>query len=177
MRWGAGVAVVTAALACAETPTPAPAGATAPRPASSPYDQPAASTNGCLSAPSSAHPGCYHPGPPPPPDPRFFSKTAVDHDASLSKGEINVVVRQHLTAIKCCYDSELKRDPALAGSLVVGWTIEPSGVVSRTWIVEQALPAQPTLDCIGEEICGWAFPAAEAPTKIGRYPFIFKNGP
>jgi hypothetical protein len=171
MRRGAGVAVLTAALACAETP---PAGGTAPRLASSPYNEPAATTNGCLSVPASAHPGCYHPGPPPP-DPRF-AETAADAGASLSREAINVVVRQHLTAIKCCYDSEVQRDPALAGSLVVAWTIEPSGVVSRTWIVEEALPAQPTLDCIGEEICGWAFPAADAPTMVGRYPFIFKNG-
>ncbi len=176
MRWGPGVVAVAAAWACAETPPPVPSQGPAPRPANPPYSEPAASATGCLSVPVSAHPGCYHPGPPPPPDPRF-PKTAVEHDASLSKEEINVVVRQHLATIKCCYEAELKRDPALVGSLVVGWTIEPSGIVSRSWIVEQSLPAQATLDCIGEEICGWAFPPAEVATAIGRYPFIFKNRP
>ena len=175
MRGRAAALVLGAtAVACAETP--APTGGTSPRPASSPYVQPAPSVNGCISVPTSAHPGCYHPGPPPAPDPRF-AKPQVEHDASLSKEAINAVVREHLAAIKCCYESQLKSDPSLTGSLVVGWTIEPAGTVSRSWIVERSLPSQPTLDCIGEEICGWEFPPAEVATAIGRYPIIFKNAP
>lgn len=173
MRGRAAVVLGATALACAETPVPT--GGTSARPASTPYVQPAPTVLGCISVPTSRHPGCYHPGPPPAPDPRF-AKTQIEH-ASLTKEAINDVVRQHLAAIKCCYESQLKTDPSLTGSLVVGWTIEPTGTVSRSWIVERSLPAQPTLDCIGEEICGWAFPPAEGATGIGRYPIIFKNAP
>jgi hypothetical protein len=120
-----------------------------------------------------AHAGCYSSGPPLTPDPRF-PKNPVTNDASLSPEAVNEVVHGHLLAIRDCYASEWRQNPTLGGSVVVAWTIEPAGVVSQAWIVERTLPSQATIDCIGEEVCGWSFPPAPVATRIGRYPFVFQ---
>jgi hypothetical protein len=164
MRWGPAL-VVVATAGCAET---------VQAPAAKAQSNLSSDTSACLTIPPSSHPGCYHPTPPPP-DPRF-SVALAEPGTGLSHESINEVVRPHLAAIKCCYQTQLGRDPELAGDVVVAWTIEPSGGVSRAWIVERTLGSQPAVDCIGEEICGWAFPPAEAPTMVGRYPIIFKGG-
>lgn len=163
-------ALATVAAACAETPPPAN-GAPARR-ATDVAGQPEAAARACLAVPSSAHPGCYGGEAP---DLRVRAGSETNADTSLSKPAINAVVRQHLAAIKCCYESQTQRSPGLAGSVVVGWKIEPSGVVSRAWIVEKTLDSQTAVDCMGEEICGWTFPPMAAPTVVGRYPIAFKR--
>jgi hypothetical protein len=164
------MAMATVAIACAETPVPT-AGTTSGLTRNT-YTEPAATATACLTVPASAHPGCYHPGSPPQPDARL---TTTEDDARLSKDEIQGVVTQHLMPIKCCYESQLKGTPDLAGSVVLGWTIEPTGIVSRVWIVDRMLGSDATVDCIGEEICGWQFPAVDAPTTVDRYPFAFRR--
>ena len=95
----------------------------------------------------------------------------------MSKEQINLVVRRHLFEIKCCYDAGRTEQPDLSGSVVVGWKVEATGEVSRLWVVENTLPSEPAIACIGERICDWTFPGSAAPTTIGRYPFVFKSGP
>ena len=54
-----------------------------------------------------------------------------DTDGSLSKEQINKVVRAHLAGIKYCYEKELQRQASLSGGIDVFWIIQPDGTVSK----------------------------------------------
>ena len=154
-------------VSCAETEpqSPPPVAPRAPAPAAA----------SCSTLPAARNPNCYEHLPPSEAS-RPPSATASDgRDGGLSKEQINVVVRKHLVEIKCCYEAGLEKDRSLSGAVIVGWTITPAGQVSRSWVMENTLPSEPTIACIAERVCDWEFPGREMPTTVGRYPFVFKN--
>ena len=56
---------------------------------------------------------------------------AGDTDGSLSKEQINKVVRAHLAGIKYCYEKELQHKASLSGGIDIFWVIQPDGTVSK----------------------------------------------
>ena len=56
---------------------------------------------------------------------------AGDTDGSLSKEQINKVVRAHLAGVKYCYEKELQHKASLSGGIDVFWVIQPDGTVSK----------------------------------------------
>ena len=155
--------LLCAAVACAAAPAQAPR----PLPAATIAQSPPPATG--------PDPSCYdrqlHPGPA-----TATTAASATPDFGLTKAAINEVVRQSLTQIKICYERQLQRRPSLEGTVSFAWTIEPSGRVSQAYPVEVTLDSPEVVDCIGQSICWWTFSAAPARTRVGRYPFVFKNG-
>ena len=54
-----------------------------------------------------------------------------DTDGSLSKEQINKVVRAHLAGVKYCYEKELQHKASLSGGIDIFWVIQPDGTVSK----------------------------------------------
>jgi hypothetical protein len=101
---------------------------------------------------------------------------AGDTDGSLSKEQINKVVRAHLAGIKYCYEKELQRKSSLAGAIDIFWIIQPDGSVSKANVKNTTMNDSAVEGCIVRQVKQWQFPKAPAQTTVGRYPFIFKGG-
>ena len=101
---------------------------------------------------------------------------AGDTDGSLSKEQINKVVRAHLAGIKYCYEKELQHKASLSGGIDVFWIIQPDGTVSKANVKSTTMGDAAVEGCIVRQVKQWTFPKAPASTTVGRYPFIFKGG-
>jgi len=101
---------------------------------------------------------------------------AGDTDGSLSKEQINKVVRAHLAGIKYCYEKELQHKPSLSGGIDIFWIIQPDGTVSKANVKNTTMGDAAVEGCIVRQVKQWQFPKAPAQTTVGRYPFIFKGG-
>ncbi len=64
---------------------------------------------------------------------------AGDADGSLSKEQINKVVRAHLAGVKYCYEKELQHKTGLSGGVDIFWVIQPDGAVSRASVKSTTL--------------------------------------
>ena len=99
-----------------------------------------------------------------------------DADGSLSKEQINKVVRAHLAGVKYCYEKELQHKTSLSGGVDIFWVIQPDGTVSKASVKSTTLGDVATEGCILRQVKQWQFPKAQGQTIVGRYPFIFKGG-
>jgi hypothetical protein len=97
-------------------------------------------------------------------------------DGSLSKEQINKVVRAHLAGVKYCYEKELQHKSSLAGGVDVFWVIQPDGAVQKASIKSTTMGDAAVEGCILRQVKQWQFPKAPGQTIVGRYPFIFKGG-
>jgi hypothetical protein len=99
-----------------------------------------------------------------------------DADGSLSKEQINKVVRAHLAGVKYCYEKELQHKSGLSGGVDIFWVIQPDGSVSKASVKSTTLSDASVEGCILRQVKQWQFPKAAGQTIVGRYPFIFKGG-
>jgi hypothetical protein len=97
-------------------------------------------------------------------------------DGSLSKEQINKVVRAHLAGVKYCYEKELQHKASLSGGIDIFWVIQPDGTVSKANVKQSAMNDAAVEGCIVRQVKQWQFPKAPGQTIVGRYPFIFKGG-
>jgi hypothetical protein len=97
-------------------------------------------------------------------------------DGSLSKEQINKVVRAHLAGVKYCYEKELQHKSSLAGGVDIFWVIQPDGSVSKANVKQSTMGDAAVEGCIVRQVKQWQFPKAPGQTIVGRYPFIFKGG-
>lgn len=97
-------------------------------------------------------------------------------DGSLSKDQINKVVRAHMAGVKYCYEKELQHKSSLAGGVDLYWVIQPDGSVSKANVKQSTLSDAAVEGCIVRQVKQWQFPKAPGQTIVGRYPFIFKGG-
>jgi hypothetical protein len=99
-----------------------------------------------------------------------------DTDGSLSKEQINRVVRSHAAAIKYCYEKELQRQPRLAGKIDLAWTISPEGTVTKAHVAQSTMQSPAVEGCIAHQVKTWQFPKSTGQTVVQLYPFLFKGG-
>jgi hypothetical protein len=97
-------------------------------------------------------------------------------DGSLSKEQINKVVRAHLAGVKYCYEKELQHKSGLSGGVDLYWVIQPDGNVQRASIKKTTMGDAAVEGCILRQVKQWQFPKAAGQTTVERYPFIFKGG-
>ena len=91
-------------------------------------------------------------------------------DGSLSKEQINKVVRAHLAGVKYCYEKELQHKIVLAGGVDIFWVIQPDGTVSKANVKQSTMADAAVEGCIVRQVKQWQFPKAPGQTIVGRYP-------
>ncbi len=87
---------------------------------------------------------------------------------------IQRVVRSRMPVIRACYEHALRLDPTLAGTAVIGFTIDASGKVSRVLVtgIDHTVAA-----CLEQAIRTMRFPAPAGGGVVEvRYPFRFQPG-
>lgn len=98
------------------------------------------------------------------------SDISGQYDPALIAKEI----RRYLGGIKACYETGLKRNPAITGKLVLHFTISSVGKVSSSRVEEDTLHDAEVADCVKGRVNGWRFPAPEGGPVEVSYPFIFQ---
>jgi len=91
--------------------------------------------------------------------------------ARIAPEFFRAVVRAHLHEIQACYAEGLARRPALAGRVVLRWTIAESGEVIDAGVQSSEL-GDPLVElCMVARVRGWTFPANGRGTIRVSYPF------
>lgn len=97
-----------------------------------------------------------------------------DIDGSLDSGSIKRVVRRHLSAIKLCYEQELRRNPKLSGKVTVEVTVGVTGAVTNAEVISSSMRNRAVETCMTKTIRRWRFPRPDDGDVIFTYPFIFE---
>lgn len=101
--------------------------------------------------------------------------TASGDFGSLTREEIDKVVRGRASLIKACYQRELNRKRELSGKLVVNFVIAADGTVKSTRIdPSSSLRDEGVEGCVRPIITKLRFPAKGG--GIVNYPFLFSQG-
>lgn len=99
----------------------------------------------------------------------------AEEPAGLTGDEIAKVVKGHLSEIRGCYEAALRRDPNLAGKVVLRWAVTPAGTVSNIEVTQDTLGESTAVDCIKAKPVKWKFPKPKTKREvIVSYPFSFK---
>ncbi|MCE9671441.1 TonB family protein [Myxococcus stipitatus] len=92
----------------------------------------------------------------------------------LDKDVIAKVIRRHQGEIKYCYESELNKDPSLAGKVAVAFTIDPTGAVADANVSETTLNNSRAEQCMLSRIRRWKFPEPKGGGVVAvTYPWLF----
>lgn len=98
----------------------------------------------------------------------------VISQGSLSREEIDRVVRRHLNQIRYCYEKELAKDPNLDGKITANWIIAGTGRVSTASIPENTMGNAAVGSCVQRIIQRMTFPKPRGGGQvIVTYPFVF----
>jgi hypothetical protein len=92
---------------------------------------------------------------------------------SLSSDDIRRVIRRHHPRFSFCYESGLRRDPALAGRLEVDFVIGHDGTVVSVRAGKADLKDGDVLSCVVRAFYGITFPAPGAGVVTVSYPLMF----
>ncbi|MBM4318434.1 MAG: energy transducer TonB [Deltaproteobacteria bacterium] len=91
----------------------------------------------------------------------------------MEPDEIAKVVRMRLKAVKSCYERELKKDPKLAGKIVIQFTIGEIGRVTSSKVASSTMSNPNVGRCILARMEQWRFPQPKGGSVTVSYPFVF----
>jgi len=93
--------------------------------------------------------------------------------SSVSEADVSAFVRARTGGIKACYESQLRREPALQGRIRVRFKILEDGSVSQLATVESTLASSEVEACVFRVIRGWRTPFRPTEAAEVEYPFVF----
>jgi TPR repeat protein len=94
----------------------------------------------------------------------------------LAREALVATVQAHVPEVSACYQKALLRAPWLAGRLVVSFTVDGAGAVTRAEIERTDLTDGRFLSCAQDAVRSWRFPASGgAPAELS-YPFVLGAG-
>jgi hypothetical protein len=90
----------------------------------------------------------------------------------LSPEAIRRVTLLHLPEVAVCHDAGLRRDPNLAGRIVIRYVIEGDGHVSAASVASSTVSDPELGACIARVVSTWLFPGVEGGGSVTiNYPF------
>lgn len=95
---------------------------------------------------------------------------AGEFDASV----VVRTIRARLRAIQACYETELRKNPSLAGKVTVEFTIQERGNVTNARAAENTTGSGAVADCVVNTVARFRFnPGPEGGSVTFSYPFVF----
>lgn len=88
-------------------------------------------------------------------------------------------IKENLKEISACYKETLNKDPKAAGKIVLTWSIDDKGTVTKSSINENSTTLKDSglQSCILTKLNSWKFPAAPHGEVVEiNYPFSFSPG-
>lgn len=97
-------------------------------------------------------------------------------EGSLTKEEIEAVIRANLAQIKACYERFLQGKRDLGGRVMTHFTIGTNGRVTASSIASSDLGSPGCDNCIQTAIARWKFPLPRGGGVVTvKYPFVFSS--
>jgi hypothetical protein len=96
-------------------------------------------------------------------------------DGELDPGIVSKEVRARMGAIRACYERSLKRNPGLAGKIVLHWTITAAGTVQNVGTDSDTMGDSEVVNCIKSLVARWRFPAPSGGAVEVQFPFVFQS--
>ena len=93
--------------------------------------------------------------------------------ADVDREALARYIKARLTAIRGCYEKELKRNPTLKGKVVVRFNITPAGRAGDIRIEENSVGSAEVGNCIASLMRSWVFPFKPPDEVAVQYPFLF----
>jgi Ca-activated chloride channel family protein len=77
--------------------------------------------------------------------------------------------------VRDCYNQGLRRDPKLAGTVLLRFVIGESGAVTSLDSSASTFPDPVVVSCVANQIRGLVFPKPEGGPVTVNYPFAFRE--
>jgi TonB family protein len=90
-----------------------------------------------------------------------------------SNASLLATIQRYAAGIQYCYENELRRDPRLAGKLVVMLSIAASGEVLDVRVVQDGVGSSRLTSCALSQIHEWRFPPVPKGVTTFQTPFVF----
>ena len=94
---------------------------------------------------------------------------------SISKEIVRRVIRRHIREVKYCYEQQLIKNKALAGRVVMKFTISEAGRVASAASVSNSTGNGAVATCVAGKVRRWVFPQPKNGVAVVTYPFVFTN--
>ncbi|MBS2027296.1 MAG: AgmX/PglI C-terminal domain-containing protein [Deltaproteobacteria bacterium] len=94
---------------------------------------------------------------------------------SLDTSAIRNIIHAHLREIRFCYESQLQKNPKLAGKLVVKFTLGADGHITKIELAEDTLKQAEVGQCVLTRFQRWRFPASPNGEVTVSYPINFES--
>jgi TonB family protein len=92
----------------------------------------------------------------------------------LTREQVDKVVKRAAGFFKRCYQKELDKEPGLAGTVTVRFTIDDAGRVTDTSIAKSTIGNASVEGCVKRQVQKLRFPASDGGAKVS-YPFAFSS--
>ena len=93
----------------------------------------------------------------------------------FDSGTVQRQIKQRLKSITRCYESELRKNPSLAGKVEVTFTIQERGNVTDARATQNTTGSSAVADCVTRTISRFRFnPGPDGGSVTFRYPFVFQ---
>jgi hypothetical protein len=91
----------------------------------------------------------------------------------LDQAKLGQFVRARMGALKACYESQLKRNPALRGKIRIRFSVLETGAIADAVAVENGLGSPEVAACIVATLRTWRTPFRPTGPVTVEYPFVF----
>jgi hypothetical protein len=91
----------------------------------------------------------------------------------LDQAKLGQFVRARMGALKACYESQLKRNPALRGKIRIRFSVLETGAIDDAVAVENGLGSPEVAACIVATLRTWRTPFRPTGPVTVEYPFVF----
>lgn len=99
---------------------------------------------------------------------------APEVEGELSPDLIQRSMRKYLSGVKDCYEGALKRNPKLAGKIVIGFEILETGKVSEFSFPTDNVGSADVRSCIKRRAASWRFPKPDGGSVYVEFPLVFE---
>ena len=99
----------------------------------------------------------------------------IGGSGEFDAGTVQRQIKQRLKSITRCYESELRKNPSLAGKVTVTFTIQERGNVTDARASENTTGSPAVAECVTRTISRFRFnPGPDGGSVTFRYPFVFQ---
>ncbi|MFT3711022.1 MAG: AgmX/PglI C-terminal domain-containing protein [Archangium sp.] len=100
----------------------------------------------------------------------------VKSGPEVPEEELGRWLRARKSAVQSCYERELKRQPSLAGRMVIRFDITPRGRVDKVSFEDDTLHSPAVQVCISSMMRSWVLPFQPEDDAPVSLPFVFMSG-
>jgi outer membrane biosynthesis protein TonB len=111
----------------------------------------------------------------PPPNIKAPALGEPSGQGKLDPNVIRRVIRLHVSEVKRCYESQLEKNPNLAGKVNVRFVVGTEGKVLESDVIESTLKDAKVERCIAAAVLLWEFPKPQGGKVTVVYPFVLAS--